>query len=755
MKDLPGPSDMFEELADKVIGHMERGAVTSFRSALDEMIDFHRFMIDAHETCDTDGNSFNYAEIGYYLPMYNDWLQQYRRVFDKASRLISVDRDFIRILVGVPKRLVCSAQTGSSVAVNAALLDVMLIAVYRLEDWFTRQRTYEQKNGNLVSVIAGSDSRVYPEMVRKLVGDWEDALRAVKYIYDWKRGDRDIDPAEHWDRYVTSWRFLQSHQQNSAEMLAAAVWNEDEVAAELYQEMLARWFYPLRIYLPDDHFLNETHFNPDFFGKNWDEMLEVIPVVFPHPALRPPIPSQIFSISIQNALYDTIVVTCAVMIGWFVNRRQNSDIAVRTVKSLIDAPAGDALGRREKVSLDFAALFFSVMRILAVGGRFSDKGYGASLDEIIRKLDGRSEREIVPGRVFRPTTHHERRDVMLPLLSFLLWKMPESDNARSVQRVLSISENENFFSQSYEVLRDYIDSLEDLKNFLKDQYAEHVLQAVMALNPEIPVEERKVHLNGIFNSIIETLERQREKRLDELSVDREKLESFRSDIEKVLRDDNGGLDVLSNIAVVVEKVDQTPIYFAVGGIEKGYLTEPEMAEKPVNIDEVVTRQTEDFIFHRVFSVLLKRERKTISVDGENAFIEALEEYGDRIARTGSQPVLLVPDWNDPPWIERWFGWAEEVPRSLTIRRKLGVKTHLYIGTVNDIDIYRSPIPSEQSLLFRSDILAAIKYAPDDDGKIVDVEFTALRDNSDGILKCRVRMQLDWRDDEIIELLYRP
>lgn len=754
MKDLSGPTDMLEELADKVIGHMARGAVTSFRSALDEMIDFHRFLIDAHETYNADGSALNYAEIGFYLPMHNDWLQQYQRVFAKASQLISVDDEFIRILVGVPKRLVFSTQAGSSVDANVALLDIMLIAVHRLEDWFTRQRTYKQKDDDFVAVVAGSDSRVYPKMVRKLVGDWEGTLSAAKYIYDWKRRDRNIEPAEHWRRYVASWRFLQRHQRNSAEMLAAAVWNEDEIAAELYQEMLGRWFYPLRIHLPDDHFLNETYFSPDFFNKNWDDAVRVVPTIFPHSALRPPAPSQVFSIIVQNVLYDTIIVACAVMIGWFVNWRQNSKIAVKTVISLIDAPKGRDLGEREKVGFDFATVFFSLMRILSLGGRFSDRGYGASLDELVRKLDGRSEREIVPGRVFRPTTHHERRDIMLPLLSLLIWKIPDQNNARSVQRVLSVSENENFFSQNDEILRDFIGSLKNLKRFLNDEFSDHVRETVMSLNPGVPFDERRVLLDGVFGRIIETLEKQREDRLDHLPIDQEKIEAFRADVEKVLRSENGGLDVLSNIDVIEEEGEQASAYFAINGIEKGYLTEPEMAEKPVNLDEVVYRQTAEFIFHRVFSALLKREGKTVSIDDENTLIEALEEYGAKIKRTGSQPVLLVPDWNNPPWIEKWFGWREEVPDSLAISRKFEIATHLYIGTVNDIDIYRSPIPCEQSLLFRDDILKAIKYAPNEDGKIVDAEFTALRDNSDGILKCEVRMQLDWRDDEIIEILYR-
>ena len=42
----PTPGMFLEELADKIIGRIERSAVTGFKGAMDELIRYHRFLLD-------------------------------------------------------------------------------------------------------------------------------------------------------------------------------------------------------------------------------------------------------------------------------------------------------------------------------------------------------------------------------------------------------------------------------------------------------------------------------------------------------------------------------------------------------------------------------------------------------------------------------------------------------------------------------------------------------------------------------------
>jgi len=96
---------MLEELADKAIGQMDRLAVTSFETALGEMTDFHRFLIDAYTTNDETGKAVSFAQIGDWNALHEDWIRQYRRLFERAAEYIGRENDFIETLAHLPIRL--------------------------------------------------------------------------------------------------------------------------------------------------------------------------------------------------------------------------------------------------------------------------------------------------------------------------------------------------------------------------------------------------------------------------------------------------------------------------------------------------------------------------------------------------------------------------------------------------------------------------------------------------------------------------
>ena len=120
---------------------------------------------------------------------------------------------------------------------------------------------------------------------------------------------------------------------------------------------------------------------------------------------------------------------------------------------------------------------------------------------------------------------------------------------------------------------------------------------------------------------------------------------------------------------------------------------------------------------------------------------------------GLHPVLLLRDWSDPPWIRQWFSRSGEKPEGLQVRRKSENQTNQYIGTVNDIDVYRVSLDGNQSFLFRSDLLKKITYGSNADGRIADVEFIPGQDDQSGTLRFRFNQHVEWREDDIIVLRY--
>ena len=753
MKNQPGPSDMLEELADKVIGQMDRLAVTSFQSALEEMVNFHRFLIEAYETHDEYGQAVSFAQIDDWGALHEEWIREYRRLFDRAATYIGRENDFVKSLAHVPVRLLPQDGRHSSPAVTTRLLDLVNILVNSLEAWLTQRRTYEPSSESdepAFPHVAGSDKRAYEEVVISLVGAWEDTLRIVDYIFGWR--SREIEPAEQWQRFAASWPFLQQHLRNSAYLLVVAVWNEDEIGAENYAEMLLRWFDELQDELEDDYHLIKTLLIPDLLDKQWNDALDSLETMASFPSLDQPSPSGVFSAIVHNALSDTIVISAGVMLGWFTKRRQGADIVPRIVSRLLRNAVPDGDTHQIQSETGFRSFCLQLIRIYASGGRFERQGYGHWLDGLVATFDSMSERRVVPGRVYSPSTRDGRGDLLMPWLACMIAQMPEEGDAEVVTEVSQLTDREDIFSHGDHTLRRLLSHLDCFKSALESEH-EQLHRGVKALAPSARIDKLSEQLALTLDGIIEAIESQRRERLKSRPIDERKLHSIREQVEQALTSESGGIAVFEHftIARVISSFPEREC--TVSGIEKGYLTEPEMAQEPSNIWEVVTKKVQEFTTRYVWMGLSKRPRRIVYVLDEESYLAALTKESRPMLQGGLQPVLLLRDWSDPPWIRQWFSRSGEKPEGLQVRRKSEIQTNQYIGTVNDIDVYRVSLDGNQSFLLRSDLLKKITYGSNADGRIADVEFIPGQDDQSGTLRFRFNQHVEWREDDIIVLRY--
>ena len=259
IKDLPLPSEILEELSDKVIVAIENLAATGFKAALDEMIQYHRFLLDAYGSKDDKGSPFSYAEIAGDLlsAPYHDWVREYLRLFQRAADRIGQDNYFITALAHVPLRLMPKDAQGLSPAITSGILDLSIILVSRLEDWMTRRLTVENTATGPASfrlVLSGSDRSAFSEVVVDVIGAWESLLQLVGSYYGWHRKTK-LPAMAQWEIVSKSWPFLWHHLRNTAYFVTAAVWNEDEIGAERFR---IRWFDGRRFF-HSNYRTNITH----------------------------------------------------------------------------------------------------------------------------------------------------------------------------------------------------------------------------------------------------------------------------------------------------------------------------------------------------------------------------------------------------------------------------------------------------------------------------------------------------------------
>jgi hypothetical protein len=270
------PDSFMEELTDKLVGQIEKSALSGFKTALAELVSYHSFILSTQDTIDSTGAPLNLAQIGAGLFERPDqgWIHLYRRVYFAAVGKIASEATFVDTLGHVARRLIPADARNVSSAVVTTLLDVGIYEVVALEDWVTRRTTIETVDGAEAQqrlVLAGSDRRAYERVIINFVGAWESVLQMASIVYKW-RESKSLGMPEQWLAHTQAWPYLRTHLHSTAYFFALAVWNEDRVGAERYRDMLLRWLTSFYAELRDIHVFRHPEFlTLDLFGVDYDQ----------------------------------------------------------------------------------------------------------------------------------------------------------------------------------------------------------------------------------------------------------------------------------------------------------------------------------------------------------------------------------------------------------------------------------------------------------------------------------------------------
>src|SRR5262249_18059974 len=146
---------------------------------------------------------------------------------------------------------------------------------------------------------------------------------------------------------------------------------------------------------------------------------------------------------------------------WSMECKQVTDIGARTAVELLHRELQDGDGERYGGARDksFASLMMDIVRLEIASSSNADSSYGAELDHLVRNLDNMTERRVVPGRTFTPSTLHGRDGLQTSLLSMLLARVSGTDDAL-LKRINDLAENEAALPTGDRSLRDLLLGLE-------------------------------------------------------------------------------------------------------------------------------------------------------------------------------------------------------------------------------------------------------------------------------------------------------
>lgn len=764
-RDLPTPEQIMEELASKVAVQIDRRAPVAFKSALDELIRYHRFLLSVNASLLPDGTPFSYADIASgFMPRFphHNWIRQYRRLFERAADRIGDDDSFIERLTAVPRYLLPRpGDPQQPPGIIASILDLGPMLAHRLEGWVTNRSIAAHEDGEAAGprlLLAGSDTKAYSKVLRSFVGEWETLLQLAPSIYGWSGGQH-ISNAECWSSFDRTWPFLSQHLQNSAYLLAVAVWNEDEIGAGHYRDALIQWRDRASYQRANDaELLNRRLLFPDVLGMDWTDAVAYLGPNMPDYAVEL-VPQRLFSSLLREVHRDCILVTVAVLLSWHMYKKLPSDIGARTASALLRREVADAdedRRREQRAEFGFRSVFLDVMRIELAGERFSDDGYSKELDRLASSLDGMSERPVVSGRIYTPSTMHDREGLQPAMLAVLLALVPLEGDGGLNDRVTRLLQNEAALPDGDRSLRSLLHLLGFFVRTL-DAGGENLRRGAMAISANVEFDAAVSALRSVIQITLDTIKQHRQQRLEERPVDQKKLERIRGELDDALLTPPAKIPFFRGFELRggAETAIDDAIHFDLTGISKGELVEPPMEPESGNLVEVLADAACRNASVHIWRQFIDRPRESFDVSApieDEAFWRIMVSTATRV---GPDPVLLVSEREDERILRRFVYSSRKEPPQVKVERKphdeVGGHYGSYIATIEDIGVYGTQLPTGRAWLFSARLLRAVIYdAIDGADRHVHVRFEGEGEGA-GVLRVRYKQSVRWADDPILEI----
>lgn len=752
------PEEILEELVDKTAAQIERQAPVAFDGAFAELTRYHRFLLALSASRTPDGKAFNFAEVAgmAWSPPHKEWIRQYRRLFERAADKLVDDDHFIRSLAYTPSRLLPGPDDPElSPNVVSSILDLGPMLISRLEAWVTKRTVVQTREGQSAEPrlgLAGSDSKAFADLLPDIVGAWEGLLHHVGPMYRWRDRNEQTDE-NRWAAYRPSWVFLWQHLTNTAYCLANAVWNEDEIGSSVFREALVRWPQALNHRLDDRAELRHRRLVfPTHLTLEWPAATAaIVPLGYEH--MPGPSPDQLFATVVRGAKEDVLLLTAALLQSWTLNGKQASDIGARTARALLEHSVDDPddWGRPpDRVS--FRSLFLDLIRLELTGERFREGSYAAELDHLVATLDNMTERRIVPGRVFTPSTMHGREGLLLSELTFLLAYLPNQGDDGVIERVNALAREEAVLPEGDYSLRNILYRLRQFETTLAEPLPDSIL-AILSKDGE-RVGSSVEQLSELITAAIGAIEDARRERLAARAPDPAKLERIRAAIEDTLLTGPPQVPFFDGVemgrAAAGDPAEWRDMVF--NNISKASLVEPPMEQSASNFEEIFPTGSQEMAGNLAWNAFTRRPRARVDM-GARAEEELFwRELAPLVPQVGPDPVLVVSRNAEGRALRRFlYSPAADRPNLRIEQRPRDQRRASYIATVEGVDVFGAGFEPGVAWLFSARTLKAVRYAETDTpGCFVELAFEP-GEGMGGAVRIRIRQALDWSDDPVFEL----
>jgi hypothetical protein len=763
--DLPTPQNFLEQLIDKLVHQTEQSATTGFRAALEEVVQYHRFILAAQNTTDSSGAPFNLAEVGDMFSRPDaDWVRQYRRAFIAAADKIGSDTYFIDRLSNLISRLVPDDGLNFSQRVMQTLLELGLHEVIALEDWVTKRAVIAatSEDAGASASLTGSDKRAYENVLIGFVGGWETLAQVLISSFEIKRRPVAAEPDAQWSAFVKGFPVLNTHLRNAAYFLAAAVWNDDAMGADRFRDLLLRWPQPFYANLQATYvFGNTLLLTPDLVNQDWTTVQADVAgrMRFRQEAA---LPGPISGVLLWELHCDAVCVSGLVALYWYATGQQPSETAAQAAVLTLrrqkrEGDGSDLTATQQKST--FRLLFDFTVRY-ALNLRFAETRYSAAADELVRMLTNLASPRMVSGRIYGGFGIDGFGTLRPALLAALAANLP----ARGDDGIAAFFEdlkNDPYFRSDKPVTNFIWTMQQNLQALANIEQDEVFLKAARIMDADLDISAAIIRLRAVFDSLVTGLQTLRKERLRAAPLDEDRMALVRHRMTDGVLANGPGIGcfreyTINRVAAGAIAVQESQF----GVIDKGSFTLPEMSQVTFNdLPGIFSDILRSHLAGHLWRDLHQRPKRVLAAD----LSEGTEEFWWNVveeARTvGPDPIILVPF---DILGEEISAAAQPIPGGqipgFEIVHHAGMPSGGgtgYMGTIEGIHVYSAHGMVNMALLLSRHLLRSIEYGVvHGRNDVVDFSFV----DSDNPESSQVRLiyaqRITWADDVFVEYGFR-
>jgi hypothetical protein len=399
----------------------------------------------------------------------------------------------------------------------------------------------------------------------------------------------------------------------------------------------------------------------------------------------------------------------------------------------------------------FNTLLNSIIRQTVAETSRGQESYDGYLDDLVSRLDAMSERPVVPGRVYTPSTLHGRDGLGFSILALLLVNLPViNDDNIIFKRLSDLASLETVFPGGDASLRDLASEFQRFVTFLEPNNTAPE-RLGKAISPDTNFQLAIEHLQQVLKSSKEIIEKHRRERLIARPVDVKKLQNIRAAIESAITSPPAGIVYFTTFTIKkgTEKANaETIVTYRMSKFGKGQFTDPPMEQVSSTFKESLADWIQESLASRVTYALLNHDRRPIELEREIDVEHFWQAIVVAAREAGPSPILLLERLIASRLVKHTMLHKIAVNRIGQDGRGLGG----YLGTVEGVNLYGSEALKDKMLLFSANALKSIRYERVTEGSILDINFEPEPiDPTMGTLVVRVAPILEWNGSPIIEL----